>query len=151
MFVLVECFILENNWMLCCCFSVWIPVCTVLNSVDVPFSGIRHGRVQTARADVSYFTQQLFIIHIVLWFSWRETPKTISKPIMVCWWWVQDHWTSQQLHSSGYGTSLKPEWGCCVVWQQILLYLLSDGSRVNRLWLGGCSVLVSFRRCACMS
>ncbi len=31
-------------------------------------------------------------------------------------------------------------WGkkllCMVVWQQILLYLLPDSSRVNRLWLG---------------
>ena len=30
-----------------------------------------------------------------------------------------------------------------VVRQQILLYMLSDGSRVNRLWLGGCCLLVS--------
>ena len=30
-----------------------------------------------------------------------------------------------------------------LVWQQILLYLLSDGSRVNRLWLGWCCLLVS--------
>ena len=28
-----------------------------------------------------------------------------------------------------------------VVLQQILLYVLSDGSRVNRLWLGGCCLL----------
>ena len=30
-----------------------------------------------------------------------------------------------------------------VVQQQILLYLLSDGSGVLRLWLGGCCLLVS--------
>ena len=30
-----------------------------------------------------------------------------------------------------------------VVQQQMLLYLLSDGSRVNRLWLGGCCLVVS--------
>ena len=30
-----------------------------------------------------------------------------------------------------------------VVQQQILVYLLSDGSRVNRLWLGGGCLLVS--------
>ena len=32
---------------------------------------------------------------------------------------------------------------CLVVQQQILLYLLSDGSGLNRLWLGGCCLLVS--------
>ena len=32
-----------------------------------------------------------------------------------------------------------------LVQQQILLYLLSDGSRVNRLWLDGCCHLVSLR------
>ena len=40
-------------------------------------------------------------------------------------------------------------WGekllCSLVeWQKILLYLLSDGSRVNRQWLGGCCLLVSW-------
>ena len=30
-----------------------------------------------------------------------------------------------------------------VVQQQILLYVLSDGSSVNRLWLDGCCLLVT--------
>ena len=38
-----------------------------------------------------------------------------------------------------------------VVRQQILLYRLSDGSRVNRLWLGGCFLLVFFGLCADIS
>ena len=31
-----------------------------------------------------------------------------------------------------------------LMWQQILMYLLSDGSSVNRQWLGGHCLLVSF-------
>ena len=42
------------------------------------------------------------------------------------------------------------ERSCSVVWRQVFLYLLSDGSRVNRLWLGGCCLLVSFRLCTDM-
>ena len=39
-----------------------------------------------------------------------------------------------------WGVSQSEQWSCSVVWwkcQQILLYVLSDGSRVNRLWLSG--------------
>ena len=38
-----------------------------------------------------------------------------------------------------------------VVQWQILLYLLSDSSRVNRLWLDDCCVLVRFELCADIS
>ena len=38
-----------------------------------------------------------------------------------------------------------------VVQWQILLYLLSDSSRVNRLWLGGCCLFVPFGLCADIS
>ena len=38
-----------------------------------------------------------------------------------------------------------------VIWQQILMYFLSDGSSVDRLWLGGCCLLVSFGFCADIS
>lgn len=30
-----ECFILKIDWILCCCFGIWLPVCSVLNSAQL--------------------------------------------------------------------------------------------------------------------
>ena len=30
-----KCFIMKMNWMLCCCFGVSLPICSVLNSAEL--------------------------------------------------------------------------------------------------------------------
>ena len=48
-----------------------------------------------------------------------------------------------------WGVSWSEEWSCTLVWW--LMHLFPDGSRVNRLWLGGCSLLICFGFCADIS
>ena len=63
-FVLTECFILKINLMLCCCFSVWLPVCSVLNSAE--FLRICSGGIRAARTGTVPDTQ---------WTQWKITRR----------------------------------------------------------------------------
>ena len=60
--------------------------------------------------------------------------------------WISSWWTVEDVLSLAvWGVNLLCS---LVVQQQILLYLLADGSGVNRLWLGGCCI---FGLCADIS